>query len=323
MGDDIKFLLGFLAVFGIMAYMGWSSRKGAPAPPAPGVIQTSQSIAQPHTAPMVPATPGTPPATSNQTEEARKREELKKAEEAIAKAEEERRKAEEAARFSPLRNQLTISGVSRGSGDGAADREYLSIRATSGNTGPVLITGLMLRSAVTGLSATIPKAWTLPFPGAGGDGDAVWLRPGSVVFVVSGKSPSGFSFQANRCTGYLSRRVTFTPSLPIECPSPLREPLPPPPNHLSDACLDYLATIPSCTVPGAIPENLRNDGSCQVHVLNKINYNTCVALHKDEPGFYRSDWRLFLNRTTPIWKDRREIIELLDQNGKLISSYSY
>lgn len=323
MNEDIKFFLGFLAIFGIMAYMGWSARNGAPAPQTPGVAQTSQPVVQPYTAPVVPATPGTPPATSNQTEEARKREELKKAEEAVAKAEEERRKAEEAARFSPLRNQLTVSGVSRASGSGAADREYMSIRAASGNAGPVLITGLTVRSAVTGLSATIPKAWTLPFPGSAGEGDVIWLHPGGVVYIVSGKSPSGSSFQVNRCTGYVSRGASFTPSLPIECPRPLQEPLPLPPNHLSDACLDYLATIGSCTVPGALPENLRNDGSCQVHITNKINYSTCVALHKNEPGFYRNDWRLFLNRTTPLWKDRREVIDLLDQNGKLISSYSY
>jgi hypothetical protein len=122
---------------------------------------------------------------------------------------------------------------------------------------------------------------------------------------------------------YFAQALSFTPSLPRECPLPLEEPLPSPPNHLSDACLDYLATIPRCTVPGALPMRLQNDGSCQAHAMNKINYNACVALHKNEPGFYRNEWRIFLGRTSPLWKSRREVVELRDADGKLIHSYGY
>ncbi len=216
-------------------------------------------------------------------------------------------------------NTLVIAGLNRSSNP---EGEYIAIRAPQENTAQVTLTGLSLRSAGNGNETRIPTAWKLPFPGASGDGAEVRLAPGEVAYIISGHSPSGMSFESNLCTGYLTSGLNFSPSLSRDCPSVAREPLPQPPNHLSDACLDFLDQIPSCTTP-EIPLSLSGDGSCQAYIVKNTNYNACVSLHKNQPGFYRGVWYLYLNRSSNFWKSRRESAELHDPNGRLLDAVSY
>lgn len=294
MNSDIQWFLGFLLIIGVFAYTGWSARKSGT---FLGVATSTPVSVQFGT-----AEPSQPQRRERGT---------------VAPSVE---RAEPDHNVAPLRGKLTIASVSRG---GTGQSEYLLIQAARENTMQVAITGLEVQSAVTHIGVKVPRAWKLPFPGASGDGEPVTLAPGAAAYLITGRSGNGISFQLNSCTGYFANTQNFSPSVPRECPSPLAEPLPPPPNQLSDACLDYIATIPSCTVPSSIPLQLQGDGNCQAHVFNKINYDTCVSLHKNEPGFYRGDWRLYLGRDSRLWRERRETIELLDADGKLISSYSY
>jgi hypothetical protein len=48
-----------------------------------------------------------------------------------------------------------------------------------------------------------------------------------------------------------------------------------------------------------------------------------VAYHKDEPGFYRGEWRLYLGRDTELWRDTKEMVELRDKEGRLIDTRAY
>ena len=174
------------------------------------------------------------------------------------------------------------------------------------------------------------RGWTLYFPGTAGGTEVISLRPGGRAYLLSGRSPLGAmpfpnqgSFQLNRCTGYFEQGLDFYPRLPLACPQAADDPLPLPPNELSDDCYDYLRTLKRCVVPSFIPEKLRTDGSCQAHVFSKINYNQCITYYKDGPSFYSGEWRVYLGRTTKLWRDRREIVELLDSDGKLIDSQDY
>jgi cell division protein FtsX len=45
--------------------------------------------------------------------------------------------------------------------------------------------------------------------------------------------------------------------------------------------------------------------------------------HKNDQGFYDPTWWVYLGRDDSLWKTRREIIDLLDQNGKIIDSTTY
>ncbi len=216
-------------------------------------------------------------------------------------------------------NKLVIAGLYRSSDP---NTEYLALRAARENTAPVVLTGLTLRSAGNGNETRIPTAWKLPFPGASGDGAEVLLAPGEVAYIISGHPPIGLSFKDNICMGYLTSGMNSSPSPSRECPSVARGPLPQAPDHLSDACLDFLDQIPLCTMP-QIPLSLSGDGSCQAYIVKNANYNSCVSLHKNEAGFYRGAWYLYLNRSSSFWKSRRESAELRDPQGRLIDAYTY
>lgn len=224
--------------------------------------------------------------------------------------------------ISPLRGKLRIVSVRRGS---TAKQEYVTIQASSQNKTAINITGLTIRSGVSLQGHKIPKAWTLPFPTYTGSGEEeVMLRPGARAHLISGYSPNGQSFQLNKCTGYFEQGMNFVPSLPLRCPRPVDDPLPLPPNTLSDSCYDYLKTLGRCKVPpSTVPTRLRSDGSCQAHIFSKINYNQCVIYYRNERDFLHGEWHLYLNRTTKLWRSAREVVQLLDENGKLIDARVY
>lgn len=215
-----------------------------------------------------------------------------------------------------LRGKLFISSVRRSS---KTSQEYVVVQASAKNTFNVPISGLTLKSKVTTLEGEIPKGWGLPFPTNQGEGDVVVLRPGEKAYIISGRSPNGQSFRLNTCTGYFERGMNFFPSLPLQCPRPIDEPRPSGPNTLSDTCLDYLKKLPRCQVPpSSVPVALRSDGSCQAFLFNKINYNQCVTNHRNDRTFFKGEWRLYLGRNSRLWKDKSEIIELLDENDRVI-----
>ncbi len=309
MHSDLQWFFGFVLVVAVLAYTGWSTRKGGSLfSPATSTVAVQYS-----TAPVEPPAP--------KTKEQEIGEQIKQAETQVTKLQQQVKQAEADANASPLRGKIAISSLSRGAN---AASEYVLIQAASANTAPVSLTGLALKSAVSHLIVTIPRAWRLPYPGGVGEGDAVSLAPGERAYIITGYSPNGMSFRINKCTGFFSQGTSFTPSLPRECPSPAQELSADSAAQLSEACIDYISSFPGCTSPsGALPVHLANDGNCQAYVFKKISYGQCVALHKNEPDFYRGEWRIYLGRGEPVWRARREVIELLDADGKLISAYGY
>ncbi len=306
--DDTKWFIGFLLIFGIIWISG--KFKNVEPPPESGAgtpqTQTTPSPAQSAGTPTgatggasTPApTPGTVPAPLVP--------------------------GGAPATMSPLQGRVTIGSLSRD----AVEREYVLIQASSQNVGDTDITGLTIRSGVSLSAYTIGRGWSMFFPSNAGDGDPILLRPGASAYVFSGRSPIGAvptkgGFQLNLCSGFLQQGNTASLGLPMECPSPTDYPLPQPPNELSDACYNYLASVGRCAVPTNIPPNLVNDGGCQAFALTHINYSQCVANFKNAPGFFRGQWRIYLGRDTRLWRDKREIVELLDKEGRIIDSRSY
>lgn len=310
MNSDIQWFLGVIVIIGVLTYMGWSTRKGGSFfSPATSTVAAQYDTG---TAPESPVP---------KTKELEVAEQIQKAQNEVTKLQEEIKQAKADADASPLRGKLSVSSASRGN---KASNEYVVIRASDSNTAPVSITGLTLRGVVSRLSAAIPKAWRLPYPGTPSGSGTITLAPGEFAYIITGRSPNNMSFLINKCTGFFAQSAEFNPSLPNECPSPAQEALQSNAAELSEDCLDYLASFPGCTnPPDALPEHLKNDGSCHAYVFNKISYNRCVALHKNEPDFYRGDWRVYLERDTLLWGTKRETIELVDANGKLIGAYNY
>ena len=247
--------------------------------------------------------------------------ELDKIKSELERVRNEVEKAQTLSTRSPAADYVVLNSGSASYEDAAKEYVYFSV---SGNAkAQTLITDWQVTSPITGASVTIPQGVYLPFSGQPVNKENIFVAPGDKVIVLTGHSPTGYSFKINKCTGYFEQFQNFTPSLPMSCPQVASEKLPEAPNHLDDTCLDFLERIPRCTVPvgNNVPSTL--SPICTSYIAQNVNYATCVKLHKNDPDFYGHEWRVYLNRDQGLWKDRREVIKLLDTNKKTISSVSY
>ncbi len=207
-------------------------------------------------------------------------------------------------------------------GGNLAESEFLTIQLAPNAKTAVELTGWRLKSLSTGQEATIGKAVYFPFSNQVNVEQNLKLEPGERALIITGRSPLGYSFRLNQCIGYFEQFQSFTPSLPRECPAPDEEGLPKAPNQLNDRCLDYLSSYPRCRIPtGGFPDNLSPE--CKIFLTDKMNYTYCVDHHKNEPGFFKHEWRIYLGRSQTLWKSRRENIELIDPEGVVRDSIVY
>ncbi len=202
-------------------------------------------------------------------------------------------------------------------------QEYVEIRASFSNTQPINITGWQLKSAITGVGASIGKGVYLPSSGVVNKEEQIFLNPGDRAILSTGQSPNGTSFRLNLCTGFFEQFQDFAPSLPQECPRVDVKTLPVIGSEgLNDACIDYLERLPQCFAHVlAIPVSLSS--ACSEYINKNIHYNGCVETHKNDQNFYTSEWRIFLKKNSELWRQSRETIKLLDAQGKVIDSLSY
>ncbi len=231
-------------------------------------------------------------------------------------------KAQEIAGVSSYSDKIILkNGDAR---DDDFNQEYLIIEASDKNKNKINITGWTIMSAVTGKRIVISEASYLPYTSKVNYQENIFLSPGDKVYLVTGRSPVGTSFRTNLCTGYFEQFQNFTPRLKRVCPRPEDESdfITTGPNRLNDNCIDYTERIPRCEiVTKSLPLDMQYE--CGVYVTNEINYNACVSKHKNESGFYRPEWMIYLNREEEMWKDRRETIKLMDNNDNLVDSITY
>lgn len=210
------------------------------------------------------------------------------------------------------------------SGVGSTDpaKEYITIRAAKSNTKKIPLTGWKLKSGVYGNGYDIvDKGSYLPYLGSINTEQVIELAPGERAIIVTGRSPTGVSFRENLCTGYFEQHQDFRPSLSLQCPAIRDEFIPADPHGFDNYCLDTLDRIPRCQVFTKFTTALTPE--CQRFIVNYNNYTGCVNLHKNEPGFYSSTWRVFLGQSKSLWHTKREIIELIDPAGKIVDTVSF
>ncbi|MCE9643839.1 hypothetical protein K8Q93_01135 [Candidatus Parcubacteria bacterium] len=221
--------------------------------------------------------------------------------------------------LSPYRSRVTIDSYYPNSNPNA---EYLVVSIGGSSSDLVPVSGWKIESDSTGKGRPIPNGVILPAAGSINVEQTIYARGGDRLYLVSGRSPTGYSFRVNSCMGYFTRLQAFTPSLDTQCIRPETYKLPQRPNQLEDRCLDYLESLPSCFLPTAtIPQNLSQE--CQSFVANNYNYNSCLLGSKDKSGFYKNEWRIYLNSGESLWKSRRETIRILDAEGRLVTSVTY
>jgi hypothetical protein len=230
---------------------------------------------------------------------------------------------------SPYRDMVEIST----SGADATDRndEYVTIEAASDNPRPIDITGWHLKSLVTGRDARIPKGVRFL------QGNRPWLSQtdiylvaGDTAYVTTGGAAGiGTSFLTNECIGYLDRNDRFTPSLSQSCPQLEDEDLER--FDLSfddfrdeddyDACMDAIEDVGTCE--RAVPDRDLTR-QCRDFMSSYSNYDGCVKLHKSDTDFLGDEWHIFLNLSrNDLWREEREAIALLDENGLIVDVERY
>lgn len=223
--------------------------------------------------------------------------------------------------ISPYAKHVSISSVRRSS-RGVPEQEYVRIRVDRNLPERIVMTGWRLTSLSTGISTQIGKATQLPLIGRPGNRDNLSVNPGDNLYITSGRSPIGLSFMTNICTGYFEENQNFTPRLARKCPLAANEPTPQHPNRFNDQCLDYIENIGRCqTISGGLPPDMQP--ICSQFIIREVNYNGCINAHKDDAKFYSGEWRIFQNQSTTLWKQKREIIQLTDREGRVVSTYTY
>ena len=227
---------------------------------------------------------------------------------------------------SPYYGKIRMSGIS-GLYNNDPDREYLSLSTNLNKTETLKITGWYLKSDVTGYYVIIGGAALLPFPFTKTESGVI-LQSGDRVYLTKGFSPIGISFRTNKCIGYFEENRMFVPGLYSQCPLPKDEKLPIFSNNYdsNDECLNIIDRIPQCTtVDGVFIRNLPDTvtSSCKTYMAEQINYNTCVALHFSDTDFPGNEYRIYLGKFGPLWRQRSDKIVLHDQNGLIVDSVSY
>lgn len=222
--------------------------------------------------------------------------------------------------LSPYRTSVSLSFVSRSSNPSG---EYIALRVSPQASANVPISGWIIESQSTGHRATIPSGTYLYFSGAVNSEENIILAPGETAYLITGYSPNGSSFKLNKCSGYLAQFQTYVPYIYPRCPAAWEENLSSIPRRLeNDACLDYIGSFPRCkTETSSLP--LSWGYECKKFITDTLNYSSCVSLHKSDANFYSPEWRIYLKRSSTLWKNRRETIILKDLEGKVVSTLTY
>ena len=246
--------------------------------------------------------------------------EIKKAQESAEQIEYDLEVIKEKERASIYKNKIEISRNYGSRSD--VDEEYIKLKVNNLEGEKIHISDWKLRSAMTGVEVSLGNAVKLPYTSQINSSQAIFVSGGEEIIIVTGRSPIGFSFQINKCSGYLEQFQNFQPNLTKNCPEVGDENLPiTGPNSFNDACLDYIDSISKCETPLNFPWDMQSE--CRNYLVINTNHNACITNYKNNSDFYKLEWRLFLNRSDELWKNQREIIELLDGEGKLVDSYSY
>lgn len=184
----------------------------------------------------------------------------------------------------------------------------------------VTISGWHLHSTVTGSDVAIGLGSNLPSPGVHGT-TPITLTNGAVVYVAQSLSPIGTSFRLNKCVGYFSENRNFDPPIHTNCPNVSEDFTAE--QTLTNDCLNFINSQPLCHEPSGreIPETI--GASCRAYIDDNMNYNSCVLNHRIDTDFFKNEWRVYLGQPRILWRDIREHIQLLDQNGRVVDSVSY
>lgn len=225
---------------------------------------------------------------------------------------------------SPYDKMVTLNRG--GARNDKVEEEYVRIEVGSRASGPVTVSGWKLKSTVTNQEITIGEVAQLFQFGRTNPKGAITLSPRDRLIINTGTSLIGQdSFRANMCSGYLNQFYRFNPSMSTgsSCPRPQDELISRSTIPLTDSCHDYIRRLSSCSVPDFTRFPVDLTPRCRTFLQGELNYNACVSAHLKNANFWGSEWRLYLGRSEPLWRTTRETVELIDEFGNVVDSFSY
>lgn len=222
---------------------------------------------------------------------------------------------------SPFRDRIFITRIEGARRDEPA-KEYISIKAASGNKIPTIISGLRLSSGRNPEKLiAIPQGVTLPYAGIISSVETISLQPNEEAIIISGRSPIGASFKVNKCSGYLGNLQLFNPLLPASCPSAIETLSRTGSAVATGKCAGYAQNLPLCTTVSEVPATI--ESSCRARLLSVLNYNGCVNAHRYDNDFFLPEWRVYLGEEKELWNNEKEIVKILDRNNEIIDAVKY
>jgi hypothetical protein len=224
---------------------------------------------------------------------------------------------------SSFRGLVSMSHYISGAGSLDPRNESLEIRVSQSVGVPINLSEWSLVSEASGSRLVIPKGTEIPTSGVVNAIQNIVLAPGDRALVISGRSPIGASFRENKCIGYFSTFQSFSPPLPQNCPTPHDELISfYGAGYIRDAaCIEYVDKLSRCHVALTPPVGVSN--ACQNFLVKYLNYNGCVEAHRSDADFKGDTWRIYLGRTSSMWRTNNELVKLLDVNGKTVDAFSY
>lgn len=200
--------------------------------------------------------------------------------------------------------------------------EYLTIRARDTNTSRIAISGWKIVSPVSSRSVEIGEGAEIYEPAGDSLVGTIFLSPGDEAIIASSRSPIGVSFKLNRCTGYLDQYQEYRPQLPHDCPYADSEAQVAASSVTNDnECVSYLESMGQCRIESAPPSNLSEN--CRAFINARLTYQGCVSAHRNESSFKVRQWRIYLGYSGELWREKREVLVLVDQNDRVVDSFSY
>ena len=202
------------------------------------------------------------------------------------------------------------------------EREYVALLVANNLQQPLEITGWKLFDRSEKVSYKLPRAIRV----LGSDDiqatAVVKVNAGDLVIISSGSSPAGTSFRINKCSGYRSQFKTFIPSIKTNCPtasdefSTLRT-VP----YTDNQCYAIVERLSTCRAVTQIPSTVTRE--CREFLENVATERGCVKRHRNDRDFFHGEWRLFLESKKELWKNRDNILYLLDDKNRLVTTLVY
>lgn len=249
--------------------------------------------------------------------------EVDKVQNELDKVSNELKDLQERGEFSKYEDKVMIEKRTTGPKKDFSEKEYVIISASRRNNENISITGWQLESMITKKKVTIGGATPLFISGVINAEPPISLSPGESIIISTGRPPIGASFKINKCAGYFEQFQDFEPSLRKSCPSPSDEfdrfaniPV------TDNVCEDFVDSISRCEMKlDSYPIGTSNQ--CAEFISSTINYTGCVKNHRNDLDFIGNEWRVFLGRSEELWRERRETIRLLDNEGKVVDTFTY